>query len=100
MVGVEVGGRIGEESVELVDQLAWHRAAAALAHMRGPAKIAFAKRWVRLFGCAAARAAAATLAYTLEELKTLAMPVTTTAPWLADTLADARRELELASGTG
>ena len=96
---MEVGGRIGEEAVELADQLAWHRAAAAPAYMRGSAKTALAKRWVRLFGCAAARAVASTLAYTLDELELTAAPGITCSPWLADTLADARADLELAAST-
>ena len=61
VVGLEVGGRFGAETVQLLRLLARHRAAAVPAHLRPSATVAWISRWFGLLAVASQRAFAASL---------------------------------------
>ena len=95
MLGVESGGRLSEEAMEFIASLATARAQTAPAYLRKAAAMAFEKRWVRLIACSAAFAITASVLYSKAELRSAEAPGSASEPWLADVLADARRDIEM-----
>ena len=61
VVGIEVGGRFGTETVQLLRMLARHRAESVPAPSRPTAINAWVARWPRLLAVAAQRTLAASL---------------------------------------
>ena len=91
VVGVETGGRISDEAVDWITELAWARARAAPTHLRTAARLGFERRWKRLLACSAAFPTTAALLLDKDELRHIGMGESN--PWLADVLADARRDI-------
>ena len=94
VVGIETGGRFGHETVEFLRQLAIARSQTAPKLLRGAAALAMERRWSRLLACTAARIGAASLRLDKQSLRVAsAAGPKRREPWLADVLADARRDL-------
>ena len=94
VVGIETSGRFGNETVELLRQLAIARSQTAPKLLRGAAALAMERRWSRLLACTAARIGAASLLLDKESLRVAsAAGPRRREPWLADVLTDARRDL-------
>ena len=97
VVGLETGGRFGGETVELLRQLAQARAQTAPRLLRSAAALSLFRRWSRIMACSVARATAAALVLDKEALRiSTAAGHSRRPPWLADVLADARRDLQVA----
>ena len=90
VIGIEVGGRFGDEAAGFLRLLARQRAAAVPAHLRPAAQAAWVARWAALLAVAAQRAYATSL---------LELPLAgevngdEAVPDLPELLADARGEL-------
>ena len=91
VVGVETGGRFSEDTSELLAKLAQARAQSAPKHLQFAARLGFERRWARILACRAAWASVAALVMDKETFRAAEMQSST--PWLADVLADARRDI-------
>ena len=95
VIGIEVGGRLGDEAATFLRLLARQRAAAVPAHLRPAAQAAWVARWAALLAVAAQRAYATSL---------LELPLAgevngdEAVPDLPELLADARGELPVLAG--
>ena len=88
---METGGTKSTEAADFVAQLAFARAQTAPPYLRRGTALALERRWMRLLGCSAAFAVAASLVYSKSDLAT-AQQEQSAQPWLADASISPRRQ--------
>ena len=89
VLGVEVGGRWNDTSIQLIAALARHKATEAPPLLRGSAQLAWSDRWWALVGVAAQKALAASLLAPCGRNLVLGVPAD--APVPIDLLLDSQR---------
>ena len=93
VVGVDVAGRMREETVDFLDCLARAKARAVPVYLQKSAALAFRRRWSRMLAVSVASSFAASLLLTKAELRNTPAK-DGLAPWLLNVLAEARLEGE------